>query len=381
MNQHRSLIPVTALLLAPALALPGHAQIPMQNVLSRIAVASQGDLRGLVDVVGFPSRAEQMDFIGQTCDQLEQAAIRVNQHNFDLADGDGFVCGISPHDDYALAGRLYTHVHRYMKARTVILIGNAHWSETFGIRGRLIFDDFKQWRGPYGPVPVSPLRELILAKLPSGSSTVNRRLAETEHSLEAQIPYLQYFNRKVEIVPILVPFSDWKTLDRLSRELAAVLGDISRQKQWKLGSDLAILCSTDGQHYGDYGWSYYSYFPFGCDAGGYLKAMEQDRNLIDAFLVGTASTGKLQTLFGSLVDTKDISRYKITWCGRFAAPFGVNLAVDLIHLRENRDLAGCLLRTGSSLSDPWLPLKKFGLGVTADANLHHFVTYFALGYK
>jgi hypothetical protein len=29
---------------------------------------------------------------------------------------------------------------------------------------------------------------------------------------------------------------------------------------------------------------------------------------------------------------------------------------------------------------PWLPLDRFKLGLTGDANLHHFVTYVALGY-
>jgi AmmeMemoRadiSam system protein B len=357
------------------------SQIPMENVRNRVAVPSQGDIRGLVDIVGFPRHAEQMDFIGKVCEDLERDAIRANQNRYGLADATAFVCGVSPHDDYMLAARVYAHVQRYMKARTVILIGNAHWSETFGIRGRLIFGDFKQWRGPYGLVKVSAAQDAIIAKLRAGSYTVNRELVETEHSLEAQIPYLQFYNRKVEIIPILIPFADWNTLDRLSSELAQAVTAIARQNNWRLGDDLAVLCSTDGQHYGDYGWSYYDYHPFGCDADGYMKAMAQDQKMINTFLVGQATTGGIRSLFTNLVDQDDISRYKVTWCGRFAVPFGVNFAVDLARMKENRDLRGLLLRVGSSLSDTWLPLKKFGLGATSDANLHHFVTYFSLGYK
>jgi hypothetical protein len=48
---------------------------------------------------------------------------------------------------------------------------------------------------------------------------------------------------------------------------------------------------------------------------------------------------------------------------------------------ENRTLTGYLLRTGASLADPWLPVGNLGLEATSDANLHHFVTYFALGFK
>jgi AmmeMemoRadiSam system protein B len=358
-----------------------HSQIPMQSVLKRVTVPSQGDLRGLVDVVGFPQRADQMDFIGKTCEGLEHDAILANQIQHGMTDASALVCGVCPHDDYELAGRVYAHIQRYMKAGTIILIGNAHWSETFGIRNRLIFGDFKQWRGPYGPVTVSALQDSITSQLPAGSFVVNRKLVESEHSLEAQIPYLQYYNRKVQIVPILIPFSEWNSIDRLGGELARAVSSIASQKGLQLGKDIAVLCTTDGQHYGDYGWSYYNYHPFGCDADGYKKALALDAKMINDNLVGQASSERVHNLFSLLVNQNDISHYKVTWCGRFAVPFGVNFAIRLTQMKEGRSLSGFLLRTGSSLSDPWLPLKDFGLGITSDCSLHHFVTYFSLGFK
>ncbi len=358
-----------------------YPQIPMKSVLSRITVRSEGNLRGLVDIVGFPQRADQMDFIGKTCEELERDAIRAGQSRNGFTESTALICGVCPHDDYVLAARVYAHVERYMKAGTVILIGNAHWSETFGIRNKLIFGDFKFWRGPYGQVPVSQLQASILSQLPPGSYVVNRQLAETEHSLEALVPFLQYYNRKVQIVPIMVPFSDWSTLDRLGKELAQAVSLAVRGNKWQLGKDLAVLCTTDGQHYGDYGWGYYNYHPFGCDAEGYRKALALDAEMIKNHLEGPVSTQKLHDLFSLLVDQNDISKYKVTWCGRFAVPFGVNFAGQLTRLIENRDLSGFLLRTGSSLSDPWLPLKDYGLGITSDVSLHHFVTYFSIGLK
>ncbi len=71
----------------------------------------------------------------------------------------------------------------------------------------------------------------------------------------------------------------------------------------------------------------------------------------------------------------------MTWCGRFAVPFGLNFASVLAGRAEGRTLAGYLLKTGSSLSMPWLDLGQFKMGLTGDANLHHFVTYAAVGYK
>ncbi len=334
-----------------------------------------------MDVVGFPQTAEAMTYIGDACEKLEQREIADNQKVLALPPGEGLVAGWSPHDDYTLAARVYAHVVRHMTAKTIILVGNAHWSEAFGVRSRLIFDDFQQWRGPYKPVRVSAVRDEILKKLDPAAYVVNRKIVETEHSEEALIPFLQYYNRDVEIVPILVPFMPWQDVDRLGNQLAGAVASVLAAHHSKLGRDVAILCSGDGQHYGDYGWGYYDYHPYGCDPDGYKKAMELDQRLIAAYLTGELRSDRLQRLFSELVDQTDVGKYRITWCCRFALPFGLNFTQLLARKAEGRTLNGTLLKTGSSLSMPWLSLERFKLGLTGDANLHHFVTYAAIGYR
>jgi len=230
-----------------------HGQILLERVLKRVNVASTSTLRGLVDTVGFPHTAAQMTMVGDLCEKLEQKELAANQQRLGLAPGEGLVAGWCPHDDYMLAARVYAHVVRHIRAKTVILVGNAHWSEAFGVRSRLVFDDFPQWRGPYSPVRVSGVREEILKKLGKADYAVNRQMVETEHSLEALVPYLQYYNRDVEIVPILVPFMPWQDMDRLGRTLADAVAQVIKAHGWTLGRDVAVLCSGDGQHYGDYG--------------------------------------------------------------------------------------------------------------------------------
>ncbi|HDL18352.1 MAG TPA: AmmeMemoRadiSam system protein B [Bacteroidetes bacterium] len=369
------------LFIAVMSALNSFAQIPMEKVLSRVTIPAEGDTRGLVDIVGFPHKAEQMDFIGKFCEKAEKDAILANQKKYHLTGETAFIFGICPHDDYTLAARDYVHIQRYIKAKTVILIGNAHWSEAFGIRNKLIFGDFKYWRGPYGKVKISSLRSDILAGLAPESFVLKRKVIETEHSLEALVPFLQYFNRDVEIVPILIPFTEWKTMNKLAADLAHVVANIVAQKQLKLGSDLAILCSTDGQHYGDYGWSYYNYHPFGCNPDGYKNAMQFDGNLVKQHLTGSVSIEKDHQLYASLIDEQNISNYKVTWCGRFSVTFSTNFSIRLLKNVEQRSLTGYFLRHGSSLSDPWVPVRKFKMGITGDTNLHHFVTYLAIGFK
>ncbi len=380
MRKHPRFLALTLMITTALVALP-HGQIPLDRVLKRITVPSTATLRGLVDTVGFPQTAEAMTFIGDSCEKLERAEIAENSRTLGLAPGEGLVAGWCPHDDYTLAARVYAHVVRNVKAKTVILIGNAHWSEAFGVRSRLIFDDFPQWRGPYAPVRVSPVRAEILGRLHPDSYVVDRRIVETEHSEEALVPFLQYYNRDVEIVPILVPFMPWQDVQRLGSELSDAVAAVVKAHGWKLGRDVAVLCSGDGQHYGDYGWSYYDYHPYGCDAEGYRKAMDLDQRLLTAYLTGELQSDRLKNLFGELVDQSDIGKYRITWCCRFALPFGLNFAAALAHAAEGRTLSGVVLKTGSSLSMPWLSLERFKLGLTGDANLHHFVTYAALGYK
>jgi len=279
-----------------------HAQIPMEKILNRVSVPAEEDLRGLVDTIGFPHTAEQMDFIAVQCEKLEKKALKANRKRLGLNDQTSFIYAISPHDDYMLAARNYVHLYPYIKAKTVILIGNAHWSEAFGVRNRLIMGDFKFWRGPYGPVAISPLRDEIISSMPSEDIKVSRTILETEHSLEALIPFMQYYNRNVEIIPILVPFTGWSQENQLARELVQVVSKILKKRGLVLGKDIAILCSTDGQHYGDYGWSYYDFHPFGCDADGYKQSMKLDETLVNNYLTGPLSVSNIHALYGKLIN-------------------------------------------------------------------------------
>jgi hypothetical protein len=218
-------------------------------------------------------------------------------------------------------------------------------------------------------VRASPLRAEILKDMPASSVTVNRAMVETEHSLEALVPYLQYYNRDVEIVPVLVPLMTWPELEARATELSQAVAGAARRRGWTLGRD------------GDYGWSYYAYHPFGCDADGYKQAMAQDARLVGSYLAGRVTGGRLHRLFAELVDEQDVARYRITWCGRFAVPLGVRTAGLLSEAMNGRPLTGMALRSGSSLAFPWIEVPGSRLGLTGDANLHHFVTYQAVGFE
>ena len=82
------------------------------------------------------------------------------------------------------------------------------------------------------------------------------------------------------------------------------------------------------------------------------------------------------------MDSADVTKYLITWCGRFSIPFGLNVTSRLTDTLESRSLQGRLLDYGTSVSEASLDVEGLdGLGVTAPNNLHHFVGYAAIGYE
>jgi len=234
-------------------------------------------------------------------------------------------------------------------------------------------------------VTVSSLREDIMARLPEKDYVVDNDMQMVEHSVEAIVPWLQAYNRDVEIVSILVPYMGWEVMEGLANDLSEALASIIREKGWTLGEDLALISSADAVHYGDAGWGDKTYADFGTDVAGYEKAVARDIGLANGILGPFAGQGDREALKDFLytcVSPKDVMQYEVTWCGRFSVPLGLGVAARLTDELDARPLAGTLLDYGTSVSEASLNLDLIkGLGVTAPNNLHHFVGYAAIGYE
>lgn len=354
----------------------------IQELLDQVGLKPQGDQRGQMDTVGFAVRAEQMDAVLDQCRKLAEPQEKVLRERFGWNDSTRFIAGVCPHDDYYYAGRLYELLIPRIRAKRVVLFGVFHKARVFDCRDKLVFDAFKTWHGPYGPVKVSPLREELLKRLPTDDFIVNNDMQTVEHSIEAIVPWLQAYNREVEIVSILIPHMNWETMDQLAADLATAFGAICREQEWRLGKDLALICSADAVHYGDAGWGGSNYAPFGADVESYEQAVERDLGLAQKHLCGELKAEKLRDFLYQCADSIDVSQYKITWCGRFSIPFGLNVAARLADNLESRKLEGTLLDYGTSVSEESLNLEELGgMGATAPNNLHHWVGYAAVGYR
>jgi len=327
-------------------------------------------VRQPVDPVGYTHSAEGITRVIDHATALEHPAA-----------GPPFLAAISPHDDYLYAQQVYVHVYPRIRARDVVLIGVAHKARDYPeVEGKLVFDAFDAWHGPYGDVPISALRAELLARLPPDDVVVHDRLQSVEHSVEAMVPFLQHYDREVRIVSILVPYMSWERTRELASRTAAALADILRERKLVLGRDVAVLISSDAVHYGDEGWGDKYFADFGVDQQGYERAVERDRALIDEHLAGELSLPRLESFYHALVK-EDFHEYRITWCGRFSIPFGLAMVADTAERLGLSAPRGELLRYGTTLdpgrTDPGVP----GLGVTAPANLRHWVGFAAIGYR
>lgn len=358
------------------------SETEVRRLLDDVGIKSEGDQRGQMDVVGFVTTGDQMDEVLAQCRALATPKLEALHKRHGWTEETALVAGVCPHDDYYYAGRLYSLLLAHIRAKTVILLGVFHKASVFDCRDRLVFDSYRTWRGPYGPVKVSALREEIIRRLPPEDYVVSNDMQAVEHSVEAIVPFLQAYNREVEIVSILVPYMEWNTLAGLAGDLSQVLAAIMKERGWRLGEDVCLISSADAIHYGDSGWGGKNYADFGTDIRGYEKAVNRDLDLARDYLCGPLERPKLKQFLYSCVDREDVTDYRITWCGRFSVPFGLNVASRLTEALESRPLVGTLLDYGTSVSEASLNLEGLGgLGTTAPNNLRHFVGYAAIGHK
>ena len=368
----RTLFVMTGLLLAlPArsqvvLAPPPASRPSLAEVRRSMGIPSTDTVRGQKDTVGFASRPDQMARV------WEWSARPPLPEAFGPLPGPGVLGVISPHDDYLYAGRVYRRVLPLVTAHTVVVIGVFHGYRRFGAQNALVFDPYRAWRAPDGEIPVSPLRDDLLARLPPSDVIQDAAMQDSEHSVEAVAYWLKHQDPAVEIVSILVPAASFPRFQELAAHLGKALAAAMHKRGWALGRDVALVISSDGIHYG----ADFAYTPYG--EGGveaYLKATARDRALLTGPLAGPVSPAKAEAFFDAAVDPQHPDAYRMPWCGRFSIPFGLLLLGETA-----RDLGlpapvGAPIAFGTSIGSPELPVKPLGMGRTAPANLYHFVSY------
>lgn len=327
-------------------------------------------IRRMVDTVGFASKFWQMDEF--------MKRITLNNENL-INSGNWKVC-ISPHDDYSYVGGLYPELLSGIKSKIIIFFGVTHKARFFNLENKIIFDTFTEWEMPYGNVKVSALRNDIISSLSENSYIIHDSVQILEHSVEAIIPFLQYYNKNVEIISILIPFMRFDDMNEISEKLALSVNSVMSKNNLEWGKDFSFIISSDAVHYGDEDWGGKNYAPFGSDIEGYNKAVAYEYEIIDNCLNGNISPQKIKLFVNYTVDDNNFKEYKWTWCGRYSIPFGLLTSYYLQNL-AGLNLIGTTVRYATSIDHLHIPVNDIGMGITAPANIRHWVGYASVGFK
>ncbi len=288
------------------------------------------------------------------------------------------VAAISVHDDYLYAGNVYYPLYQNIKTKEVVIFGVMHGTVRKEIGSQsdiLILDDYSKWQGPYREVEISPLREFIKSKLHKDDFIVSNRAHAIEHSIEALIPFLQYYNRDIKITPIIVTQMPMERMEDLSKRLSDIFVDYAKSKSLKLGEDIFFLISNDANHYGED----FSNAPYGMDANAHKLATENDQRIINRDLVNEINSEKIsQTAKDILPDPTN--KYLPLWCGRYPIVFGLMTVTKVVKAIYNKELYGKLFKYSDTFTEKVLPVKNTSMGLTAVFSYKHWCGWFTDGF-
>ncbi len=328
------------------------------------------EIRPIRDDIGFCWQKEQ---VNRLLDYLKTH----ETGQFELAEP---IAGIAPHDDYLYAGRIYYQLFSRVKTREVVIFGVTHSTVRKRIgdpQKKVIFEEYRYWTGPFKKVGISKLREFLKENLAKDYYLVSNEAHRLEHSIEAMIPWLQYFNPGIKITPIMVTGMDFGAMDQLTDTLSSHIAAYIEKNNLDIGKDIFFLISADANHYG----KDFDNTVFGEDERAHRLGTAHDKKIATSCLSGIITKEKIKDLTRQLWG-KTYRDYKNTvWCGKYSIPFGMLTVLKTVKkVKKGKELKGIILRYSDTYTEGVLPLKKPGYGITAPFSLKHWVGFFSAAF-
>lgn len=215
------------------------------------------------------------------------------------------VAGIVPHAGWTFSGDLAAMVFAAVEKAnkevdTFVIFGAVH---SYFDSTAAVYDK-GSWLTPMGEIKIDEeLAEAIIKKTPSAQP--NPEAHRYEHSIEVQVPFIQYLFKNARIVPILT--SPAKFITQLGADIAECI---------KSAGDKKIVCigSTDLTHYGPR----YGFNPQGSGQTG----IDWAKNVNDRAFISLAVEMKAQRILTESMENQNA-------CGPGAAAAAVAVAKGL----------------------------------------------------
>jgi len=187
----------------------------------------------------YPATATEIkELIGKYMAKTSDGPIKIKKEK-------SIACGLSPHAGYLYSGktaaRFYSSLAEGMPSRYIV-IGPNHtgWGDPISIM------DEGEWETPLGKVPIDS--ELASSLLEHSDLISNDHKAhKMEHSVEVQLPFLQYLRDDITFVPMCLRLQDLESVIEVSQAIRESVDD-----------NVCVIASSDLVHFG----SRYGYRPF-----------------------------------------------------------------------------------------------------------------------
>ncbi len=166
-----------------------------------------------------------------------QLRVMIEKMVDDTAEKEDVIGLVSPHAGYVYSGPVAGAVISRVKFKdTFIILGPNHTG-----RGKpLSIMTQGKWQTPLGDVEID-------AELAQHLMSITHHLQEDvaahqfEHSIEVQLPFLQYFKPDIKIVPITLSFAGIDVYKEIGKEIARATSDTGRE--------VVLMASSDMTHY------------------------------------------------------------------------------------------------------------------------------------
>jgi len=195
---------------------------------------------------------------------------------------------VVPHAGYIYSGAIAAHAYYHLAqngfAETFIILGPNHT----GVGSGVSVMTEGTWETPLGEVPIN---ETVAKQLGTGMIDTDNSAHTYEHSIEVQLPFLQFIAPKFDFVPICLAMQDYETSQEVGNILAAAVKASPK--------NIVIIASSDFSHAG---FNYMSMPPPGMRVDEYAE--KQDKLAIDQIIQLNAE-GLINTVY----------KHSISMCG------------------------------------------------------------------
>ena len=154
---------------------------------------------------------------------------------------------IVPHAGWNYSGEVAVSCFRLLPKnyyKKVIVLAPSHFEKFYGV----VLPQFESYATPIGKlkVDVNSIFKLSKGSLMFYNNSTFDKMFEKEHSLEIELPFIKYFCKEAEIIPLIVGGIDDKNVEVICRRLKEIIDNKT-----------LIIVSSDFTHFG----KSFSYIP------------------------------------------------------------------------------------------------------------------------